>query len=58
MRNFTSAVAFSYATGNLFKDPRFILRSFKQSFNTIQPQVSIIQKFTRGSGILQIANVR
>ena len=39
MRNFTSAVAFSYATGNLFKDPRFILSSFKKSFNTIQPQL-------------------
>jgi len=39
MRNFTSAVAFSAGTGNLFKDPRFILRSFKQSFNTIQPQI-------------------
>ena len=39
MRNFTSAVAFSVGTGNLFKDPRFILRSFKQSFNTIQPQL-------------------
>ena len=26
MRNFTSAVAFSAGTGNLFKDPRFILR--------------------------------
>jgi hypothetical protein len=40
MRNFTSAVAFSAGTGNLFKDPRFILRSFKQSFNTIQPQIA------------------
>jgi len=40
MRNFTSAVAFSVGTGNLFKDPRFILRSFKQSFNTIQPQIA------------------
>ena len=39
MRNFTSAVAFSVGTGNMFKDPRFILRSFKQSFNTIQPQI-------------------
>ena len=40
MRNFTSAVAFSAGTGNLFKDPRFILKSFKQSFNTIQPQIA------------------
>ena len=40
MRNFTSAVAFSVGTGNMFKDPRFILRSFKQSFNTIQPQIA------------------
>jgi len=40
MRNFTSAVAFSAGTGNLFKDPRFILNSFKQSFNAIQPQIA------------------
>ena len=40
MRNFTSAVAFSAGTGNLFKDPRFILRSFKQSFNTITAQIA------------------
>tara|TARA_R100001443_G_scaffold109_1_gene427 strand:- start:1505 stop:5284 length:3780 start_codon:yes stop_codon:yes gene_type:complete len=39
MRNFTSAVAFSLGTGNLFKDPRFILSNFKKSFNTIQPQL-------------------
>ena len=39
MRNFTSAVAFSLGTGNLFKDPRFILSNFRKSFNTIQPQL-------------------
>tara|TARA_X000001388_G_scaffold52760_1_gene38517 strand:+ start:816 stop:4604 length:3789 start_codon:yes stop_codon:yes gene_type:complete len=39
MRNFTSAVAFSLGTGNLFKDPRFVLSNFKKSFNTIQPQL-------------------
>jgi len=39
MRNFTSAVAFSYATGNLFKNPAFILSNFRKSFNTIQPQL-------------------
>ena len=39
MRNFTSAVAFSLGTGNLFKDPRFLLSNFKKSFNTIQPQL-------------------
>lgn len=39
MRNFTSAVAFSLGTGNLFKNPKFVLDSFKQSFNTIQPQL-------------------
>ena len=39
MRNFTSAVAFSLGTGNLFKNPKFILDSFQRSFNTIQPQV-------------------
>ena len=39
MRNFTSAVAFSLGTGNLFKNPKFILSSFKKSFNTIQPQL-------------------
>ena len=46
MRNFTSAVAFSLGTGNLFKNPKFVLDSFKQSFNTIQPQL-LIQKSTR-----------
>jgi hypothetical protein len=39
MRNFTSAVAFSLGTGNLFKNPKFVLDSFKKSFNTIQPQL-------------------
>jgi len=39
MRNFTSAVAFSLGTGNLFKNPKFVLDSFKNSFNTIQPQL-------------------
>ena len=39
MRNFTSAVAFSLGTGNLFKNPKFVIDSFKKSFNTIQPQL-------------------
>ena len=39
MRNFTSAVAFSLGTGNLFKNPAFVLQNFKKSFNTIQPQL-------------------
>ena len=39
MRNFTSAVAFSLGTGNMFKNPKFILDNFKKSFNTIQPQL-------------------
>jgi hypothetical protein len=39
MRNFTSAVAFSLGTGNLFKNPKFVLDSFRQSFNSIQPQL-------------------
>ena len=39
MRNFTSAVAFSLGTGNLFKNPAFVLSNFKKSFNTIQPQL-------------------
>ena len=30
MRNFTSAVAFSLGTGNLFKDSRFILGNFRK----------------------------
>ena len=39
MRNFTSAVAFSLGTGNLFKNPAFVLQNFRKSFNTIQPQL-------------------
>ena len=39
MRNFTSAVAFSLGTGNLFKNPAFILKNFKKSFQTVQPQL-------------------
>ena len=38
-RNFSSATAFSLATGNLFKNPVTILKNAKQSFNTIQPQM-------------------
>ena len=51
MRNFTSAVAFSLGTGNLFKNPKFVLDSFKQSFNTIQPQflfIIVAVKFFEG----------
>ena len=39
MRNFTSAVAFSLGTGNLFKNPAFVLQNFKKSFKTLQPQL-------------------
>ena len=38
-RNFFSATAFSLGTGNLFKNPKFILDNYKRSFNTIQPQL-------------------
>lgn len=38
-RNFITASQFALGTGNLFKDPRTIVKNFKQAFNTIQPQL-------------------
>jgi hypothetical protein len=38
-RNFITSAQFSLGTGNLFKNPVEMVRNFKQSFNTIQPQL-------------------
>jgi hypothetical protein len=38
-RNFLGSSIFTLGTGNAFKDPRKLVANFKQSFNTIQPQL-------------------
>ena len=37
-RNFATAGTFVSMNGNLFKNPAFIAKNFKRSFNTVQPQ--------------------
>jgi hypothetical protein len=37
-RNFATAGTFVSMNGNLFKNPAFLLKNFKRSFNTVQPQ--------------------
>lgn len=37
-RNFATAGTFVSMNGNLFKNPAFIVKNFKRSFNTVQPQ--------------------
>ena len=39
IKNPLQNVAYFVGTGNVFKDPRFTLRSLKQAINTIQPQM-------------------
>ena len=38
-RNFATAGTFVSMNGNLFKNPLFMLKNFKRSFNTVQPQL-------------------
>jgi hypothetical protein len=39
IKNPLQNIAYFVGTGNIFKDPRFTLRSLKQAINTIQPQM-------------------
>ena len=43
-RNFTTSAAFTIGTGNIFKNPQFLLKSAMRSWSTIQPQLAADSK--------------